>query len=335
MRKLTAGLVALVLTACVDVPTSAVLDGEVTTEPVEIGHPPIIQHAPYPVHLRWWICDDHDDCDRKAREVPIDSLPPSITSAMVAAAAEVAAMLAPTDRLPFVIPTGIAGNHYRWRCHLNLDNHLETGDTIPGGLSIHVVYEPSHTGGWAAAAGCGYQWDNGRWRYVWDTKPVMGVVFVRPTEIEADWWRRIVLHEIGHILGAVGSYDRWTYETTADSAAWWITDSTIVAAFDRAGGADYPGRKVPVNAPAHWPSCIAKGDVMGDAGVPGSRLTDLSIATFHPGLVAIPQGGLDDDARLLWGGCPEFRSSGDPSYREVPLANDWLTPVAAAKARSP
>ena len=46
MRKLMTGLVALALAACTDVPTYPLLDGETEARPIEIGHPPIIQHAP-------------------------------------------------------------------------------------------------------------------------------------------------------------------------------------------------------------------------------------------------------------------------------------------------
>ena len=240
-------------------------------------------------------------------------------------------LLSPTPAEPYVIPPSVVrGGTYRWRCSRWFDNHLQTGDTIRPGLTVHVAYLPNYHDAHytAASGGCGFEWTGERWVKVWSAKSVMGVVLVPPvrgtTPHTVARWRRIGLHEVGHILGVL-DLPRWgdAYVISADSTMHWLTDSTIVAAFDRAGGLDYPGRKVPLADRYHWHSCIAKGDVM--AG--GERFTTLSLAAFYPGFVTEARGGLDPDGNERWASCPEFGAmSAVAGDRDPGLVDDWLVP---------
>ena len=306
-------LLALLLTGCTNPPTRPIL--------------PVVQYEPYPIHLRWWICNNLKDrlCTASLREVIADSIPAVLVEGLNMAANDVAQLLSPTMAGPFIIPTE-GGRHYQWQCW-GKDAHLETGDTIPAGLTIHIRFMPDwHTPAYGAAAGgCGH----GRSATVWIDKPVMGVIFIPcercdqtdgvPAGHSAEQWRRTLLHEMAHIMGAAGA-DRFAMDTTGGYSV--VTDSVIVAAFDRAGGADYPGKKVPMFDSGHWHRCIGSGDVLAGSEKPHSRITDLTIAAFWPGFITEARGGLDSPKDQMWAACPEFKD--DTGYISDLPVNDWL-----------
>lgn len=321
------------LVGCVDVATRPLADdtAAVQAAPLPRGNDPIIQHLPYPIHLRWYRCEGDLGCTETIRQVPKDSILPDIAEAMEKAVAKWAEVLAPTLPEEFVIPTRRNGEAYRWRCRYDIDKDLVTGDTLPAGFTVNLVYSVRQGGVSAGHCGIDHLPERG-WHDVWDGKSPMGTITWTPDQHSESNWYRIALHELGHLFGAVasGKYGD-AHQISADSTMAWLTDSTIVAAFDKAGGAGYPGKKVPVTvfcSGCHWHPCVAKGDIMGSVWLPNNRITDLTIASLFPGYVAVPQGGLDSDAHTLWETCPEIKSSGVDGVadRQDPLVGDSLEP---------
>ena len=91
------------VTACVDVPTYPLMSEQhqPAAVAVTIGNPPIIQYAPYPIHLRWWTCPEFDSCSAVNTT---EGIPDRIIRMAEAAAAKWAAVLAPTIPRPFIVP---------------------------------------------------------------------------------------------------------------------------------------------------------------------------------------------------------------------------------------
>ncbi len=317
-RRVGQALVLTGLVAC-ELPVRPVATSP--DQPIELDGTSIVidRQRPYPIHARWWICEDASDCPGTRTEVTPAAFPDSVADGFALAMPVLANLLSPTPAVPFIIPKSPRdGSIYYWRCNRGFDNHLRTGDTIPPGLTLHIVYMPNdHDARYtAAAAPCGWDRFSGQHPLSEADKSVMGVVMVPPLRgtrpHTVNRWRRIALHEVGHILG-VGWFhhtQRWgdSYVTSADSTMHWLTDSTIVGTFDRAGGTAYPGRKVPVADRYHWHPCASKGDVMASAD--GHRFTALSVAAFYPGFVTELRGGFDEDASDRWTSCPELAADG-------------------------
>ena len=119
-----------------------------------------------------------------------------------------------------------------------------------------------------------------------------------------DNWRFFARHEFGHV---VMSFGRWRdgFHLAADSSAAWMMDEVAIAAFDRIGGAEYPGRKIPVDhdyCRCHWHPCVARGDVMANVWDKSAVITDLTTSMLVPGFSARSQTARLSGAE--WGECP-------------------------------
>ena len=111
-----------------------------------------------------------------------------------------------------------------------------------------------------------------------------------PKHLSADVLYFTALHEIGHVLGFGTLWDRFGYlQDPASGAASRPPDTHFrgelaIAAFDRAGGASFPGAKVPVEndttrypgaEDSHWRESVF-GDELMTGGARGNR------GTFEP-----------------------------------------------------
>ena len=272
---------------------------------------------PYPMHVKWHWCDWTPSGCEVLREIDPDRvLPPHMVSGLRAGIAEWAAVLAPTPApAPFVVPAGGSGQRWDFWCR-DWTAHWTPGDTIRAGLELHIIVEEDIDLGDSdrPPAGGGPPCYYNVW---WDgatAVPVLtGIVHVSTDFMAADprarshrGWRWFGMHEIGHVMG-VGDWSEST-EATPDGSGLVVTREAIVAAFDRLGGAEYPGKKVPLSegCPCHWHRCIARNDVMASGGDFNSQvITDLSLSALRLGFEAEAQGHtLPTDA---WHTCPEFR----------------------------
>lgn len=162
--------------------------------------------------------------------------------------------------------------------------------TLEAGFTLHVLMLIEDRGFGATGSTCGH--------HVWSTgenpKPPSGVIAFGKAFVERvirDWddpkekFRETALHELGHVFM---SSNRWyaTRKWNEDRSEVWLEDPEAVAVFNRMGGANYPGRKVPATMNQHW-ACAAPDDIMGQ----GKRITDLTLSVLWKGLAAIPQGG--------------------------------------------
>ena len=92
--------------------------------------------------------------------------------------------------------------------------------------------------------------------------PIIGCIGIKrelPTHF--DLWT-IGLHEIGHVLGIGAHWDRsgMLRGLNADTH---FAGPQAIAAFDRAGGTNYQGAKVPTEQDgAHWRSSVLVGELM-------------------------------------------------------------------------
>lgn len=111
-----------------------------------------------------------------------------------------------------------------------------------------------------------------------------------PRHLSADALHFTALHEIGHVLGFGTLWDHFGYLQDPAAAApsrppdTHFSGALASAAFNRAGGASYPGAKVPVEndtarypgaANVHWRESVF-GDELMTGGVRGAR------GTFEP-----------------------------------------------------
>ena len=268
----------------------------------------------YPINVTWHWCDWTPEGCRTLQEIDPDTvaiLPVDMTAGMRAGIAEWAQILAPTPApAPYVIPPGGTPRRWDWWCKPRRLDWMP-GDTIQAGLELHVVIEVDADPGDDRAPGAGGPpcfYDT--WQHGGLLVPVLtGVIHVSPAWFHRDprarsyvGWRWFAMHELGHVLG-VGTWDE-SLEATPDGSGEVVTREAIVAAFDRLGGAQYPGKKVPVLGP-HWHACVARNDVMGDGGFRTDVITDLSLSALRPGFKAEPQGhALPTDA---WHTCPELK----------------------------
>ena len=278
----------------------------------------------YPIHVRWHWCDwtpEPEGC-LTLREIDPDTvagLPVHMVPGMRDGIAEWAQVLAPTPApAPYVVPPG--GTPRRWDswCRAWRGDWVP-GDTIRAGLELHVVIEEDADPGddRAPRPGGGPPCFYDTWQHGDTVVPVLtGIIHV--SQEFFGWrraqshvgWRWFAMHEIGHIVG-VGD---WTdsIEPTPDGSGVVVTREAIVAAFDRLGGAEYTGKKVPLSegSPVHWHRCVARNDVMGSGGDFNTQvITDLSLSALRFGFEAEPQGyALPTDA---WHTCPELRDEGD------------------------
>ena len=213
----------------------------------------------YPINVTWHWCDWAPDGCLTRQEIDPDTvaiLSVDMVAGMRAGIAEWAQILAPTPApAPYVIPPGGTPRRWDYWCKpLRLD--WMPGDTIQAGLELHVVItvDADPGDGHAAPTGgppCFYD----TWYDTWQHVPVLtGAIHVStaffrdPRGRSYVGWRWFAMHELGHVVG-VGNWAENLVEevvATPDRSGEVVTGEAIVAAFDRLGGAQYPGRKVPV-----------------------------------------------------------------------------------------
>ena len=117
--------------------------------------------------------------------------------------------------------------------------------------------------------------------------PYMGTMWFDPKHLSAESLHFTALHEIGHVLGFGTVWDRFGYLQDPSAAAasrrpdTHFSGELAIAAFNRAGGASYPGAKVPVEndtarypgaEDSHWRESVF-GDELMTGGVRGVRGT--------------------------------------------------------------
>ena len=89
-----------------------------------------------------------------------------------------------------------------------------------------------------------------------------------------DWFLRVALHEIGHVLGIGTTWDNFIQNSSGDTH---FSGPRAIAAFDDAGGRDYTGAKVPVEENGgHWRASVIKGELMRAKGS-GEALSAITI----------------------------------------------------------
>ena len=278
----------------------------------------------YPIHVTWHRCEwtpEPEGC-LTLREIDPDTvagLPVHMVAGIRAGIAEWAQVLAPTPApAPYVVPLGGTPRRWDFWCRAWRGAWMP-GDTIRAGFELHVVIEEDADPGddRAPPPGGGPPCFYDTWEHGDTVVPVLtGIIHV--SQEFFGWergqshagWRWFAMHEIGHVVG-VGD---WTdsIEPTPDGSGVVVTREAIVAAFDRLGGAGYPGKKVPlseggtVHWTVHWHRCVARNDVMASGGDFNTQvITDLSLSALYLGFQAEPQGyALPTDA---WHTCPELR----------------------------
>ena len=278
----------------------------------------------YPIHVTWHRCEwtpEPEGC-LTLREIDPDTvagLPVHMVAGIRDGIAEWAQVLSPTPApAPYVVPLGGTPRRWDFWCRAWRGDWMP-GDTIRAGLELHVVIEEDADSGddRAPQPGGGPPCFYDTWQHGDTIVPVLtGIIHVSPEFF--GWrraqshagWRWFAMHEIGHVVG-VGDW-RESLEPTPDGSGVVVTREAIVAAFDRLGGAGYPGKKVPlseggtVHWSVHWHGCVARNDVMASGGDFNTQvITDLSLSALHLGFQAEPQGyALPTDA---WHTCPELR----------------------------
>ncbi len=278
----------------------------------------------YPINVKWHWCEwtpGPEGC-LTLREIDpetVPGLPVHMVSGIRAGIAEWAQVLAPTPAPgPYVVPFGGRPRRWDFWCRAWRDD-WRPGDTIQAGLELHVVIEVDTDPGddRAPPPGGGPPCFYDTWRHGDTVVPVLtGIIHVSPEFF--GWrrgqshagWRWFAMHEIGHVVG-VGDWTE-SIEPTPDGRGIVVTREAIVAAFNLLGGAEYPGKKVPlteggsVRGAVHWHGCVARNDVMASGGDFNTQvITDLSLSALRLGFLAEPQGhALPTDA---WHTCPELR----------------------------
>ena len=274
----------------------------------------------YPIHVRWHWCDwtpEAAGCLPR-REIDPDTvagLPVHMVPGIRDGIAAWAQVLAPTPApASYVVPPDGTPRRWDFWCRAWRGDWLP-GDTIRAGLELHVVIEVDADPGddHAPPPGGGPPCFYDTWQYGDTLVPVLtGIIHVSPEFF--GWrrgqsyagWRWFAMHEIGHVVG-VGDWGE-SIEPTPDGSGVVVTRDAIVAAFDRLGGAEYPGKKVPLSegGSVHWHRCVARNDVMASGGDFNTQvITDLSLSALRLGFQAEPQGyALPTDA---WHTCPELR----------------------------
>ena len=234
----------------------------------------------YPIHIEWLFCQWES---RECRPLDFDTeITPVAEYGIRQSTLEWARILAPTPG---------AGTHIArtgFRCYGGPP--VAAGDTLPSGITIHIIVsdkDADQIGG----STCYHDVENG--------VPTMVIAHFytlialnNGRDREPFIWRNIAMHESGHGLQ---SGRRWgnSMVLASDSSMAWVTDSAYVAAFDALGGKDFDGPKVLTDWPwcggCHWNKCIAPNDVMATVWYPNVEVTDLTLASLHDGLVAVPQ----------------------------------------------
>ena len=278
----------------------------------------------YPINVTWQLCGwtpGPEGC-LTLQEIDPDTmaiLPVDVVAGMRAGIAEWAQVLAPTPApAPYVVPPG--GTPRRWDhwCRAWRDDWMP-GDTIQAGLELHVVIEVDADPGddYAPGGGSGPPCFYDTWRHGGVLVPVLtGIIYLSSPKGIRDGrdrgyvgWRGFAMHELGHVVG-VGNWTADLVEEvvdTQDRSGEVVTGEAIVAAFDRLGGAEYPGKKVPVWG-VHWHECVAPNDIMSSVPANVKVITDLTLSALFPGFQAEPQGyTLPTDA---WHTCPELQMNG-------------------------
>ena len=278
----------------------------------------------YPINVKWHWCDwtpGPEGC-LTLREIDpetVPGLPVHMVAGIRAGITEWEQVLAPTPApAPYVVPFGGTPRRWDFWCRA-WRGDWRPGDTIEAGLELHVVIEVDADPGddHAPPPGGGPPCFYDTWQHGDTVVPVLtGIIHVSPEFF--GWrrgqshagWRWFAMHEIGHVVG-VGDWTE-SLELTPDGSGIVVTREAIVAAFNRLGGAEYPGKKVPLTeggtlrSAVHWHGCVARNDVMASGGDFNTQvITDLSLSALRPGFQAEPQGhALPTDA---WHTCPELR----------------------------
>ena len=275
----------------------------------------------YPINVTWHWCDwtpEREGC-LALREIDPDTvagLPVHMVAGMRDGIAEWAQVLAPTPAPgPYVIGTPrwwSYGSCRMWRER----GRWARGDTLRAGLDLHVVLRVDADPGDDEEPGAsGPRCLHDTWRHGDTLVPVVaGFINVNPfseryyarSQLR---WRQFAMHELGHVVGVSRGHWQEYIEPTPVGDGNVVTREVIVAAFNRLGGREYPGRKVPLSEGhlGHWHPCVAYNDIMSGSGgrwdVP--VITDLSLSALMLGLKAEPQGyALPTDR---WDECPELR----------------------------
>ena len=212
----------------------------------------------------------------------VEDPPENLRRAMESAAATWGRILAPTEAAPFVFDRG-------WRPEGKWSGigPFRAGDTLPAGLHIYVLVDPSATGLAQTTVSPAF--------------PAVGRIAWLPDYLNAGAQYyplvyRIALHEIGHVLG-IGWGARWQewlrIPDPAKPENAYLTDPEAIAAFDRMGGTDFPVTtpKIPLRDNTfHWDPCTGIPDIMSGDNQPlqNFTVTELTMASLAEGYVYDP-----------------------------------------------
>ena len=264
----------------------------------------------YPIHIQWHECnyEPHPaECGNVSWPISPSELDPVFVAAVQEAVDEWARVLAPTPTEPYVVPALPDGGSQGWNCHgMEI---VQSGDVLAAGFTLHVLILIEDGSFAATGSTCGHS--------VWggdpNPKPPSGVIAFGKKSIEVvsegsrarEYFRKTALHELGHVFM---SSNRWYAHRkwNEDRSVVWLEDPEAVAVFNRMGGANYPGRKVPVTFTQHW-ACAVPNDIMEEGiasrDVPG-MITDLTLSVLWRGFESVPQGG--NVSVRDWSKCPEL-----------------------------
>ena len=273
----------------------------------------------YPINVTWHWCDwtpGPEGC-LALREIDPDTvagLPVGMVSGIRDGIAEWAQVLAPTPAPgPYVIGTPRWWNYRECRMYRERGGWAP-GDTIRAGLELQVMIRvDADPGDDEEPRGIGPPCFADTWQHDGTLVPaVAGIMGASTSGYRATrgyaGWRWFAMHELGHVLGMTSAQWDESIERTPVGDGYVLTAEAIVAAFDRLGGREYPGKKVPLAGDeGHWHPCVAYNDIMSGSGgrwaVP--VITDLTLSALFPGFRAEPQGyALPTDR---WDECPELR----------------------------
>ncbi|MDE3000868.1 MAG: leucine-rich repeat domain-containing protein [Gemmatimonadota bacterium] len=96
----------------------------------------------------------------------------------------------------------------------------------------------------------------------------------------------VALHEIGHVLGFGLVWDDLGFYQNPPDGDEHFNGPHAIAAFDEAGGRNYPGAKVPLADPGHWSYSVLAGELMAPSAIGGalSAITIQSLADLGYGI---------------------------------------------------
>ncbi len=96
----------------------------------------------------------------------------------------------------------------------------------------------------------------------------------------------VALHEIAHVLGFGPIWDDLGFYQNPPDGDEYFNGPLAIAAFDEAGGRNYPGAKVPLADPGHWSYSVLAGEIMAPSAIGGalSAITVQSLADLGYGV---------------------------------------------------